>query len=76
MTWYGGKFSTSEKRGVFMDAALELLPSDLWRWHLMANAPETADAPFTLARVRIDRGDGAAGLARKLAGLGAARQPR
>jgi methionyl-tRNA synthetase len=48
VTWYGGKFSTSEKRGVFMDAALELLPSDLWRWHLMANAPETADAPFTL----------------------------
>jgi len=48
VTWYGGKFSTSEKRGVFMDVALELLPSDLWRWYLMANAPETADAPFTL----------------------------
>ncbi|MGE0828691.1 MAG: methionine--tRNA ligase [Hyphomonadaceae bacterium] len=48
VTWYGGKFSTSEKRGIFMDQALDLLPSDLWRWHLMANAPETADAPFTL----------------------------
>ncbi|MGE3251830.1 MAG: methionine--tRNA ligase [Hyphomonadaceae bacterium] len=48
VTWYGGKFSTSEKRGIFMDQALELLPSDLWRWYLMANAPETADAPFTL----------------------------
>ncbi len=48
VTWYGGKFSTSEKRGIFMDAALELLPSDYWRWHLMANAPESADAAFTL----------------------------
>jgi peptidoglycan/xylan/chitin deacetylase (PgdA/CDA1 family) len=28
------------------------------------------DAPFTLARIRVDRGDGAAGVARKLAGLG------
>ncbi|MBL8530992.1 MAG: methionine--tRNA ligase, partial [Hyphomonadaceae bacterium] len=48
VTWYGGKFSTSEKRGVFMDQALELLPSDYWRWYLMANAPESADAAFTL----------------------------
>jgi methionyl-tRNA synthetase len=47
VTWYGGKFSTSEKRGVFMDKALELLPSDYWRWRLMANAPETADSAFT-----------------------------
>ncbi|WP_135210261.1 methionine--tRNA ligase [Vitreimonas flagellata] len=48
VTWYGGKFSTSEKRGIFMDQALELLPSDYWRWYLMANAPESADAAFTL----------------------------
>jgi len=48
VTWYGGKFSTSEKRGIFMDAALELLPADYWRWYLMANAPESADAAFTL----------------------------
>lgn len=48
VTWYGGKFSTSEKRGIFMDQALELLPADYWRWYLMANAPESADAPFTL----------------------------
>ncbi len=47
VTWYGGKFSTSEKRGVFMDQALELLPSDYWRWYLMANAPEGSDAAFT-----------------------------
>lgn len=48
VTWYGGKFSTSEKRGIFMDAALEVLPSDTWRWYLMANAPESSDAAFTL----------------------------
>jgi len=47
VTWYGGKFSTSEKRGVFMDTALEIAPSDCWRWHLMANAPESSDAAFT-----------------------------
>ncbi len=48
VTWYGGKFSTSQKRGIFMDQALELAPSDVWRWHLMANAPESSDAAFTL----------------------------
>lgn len=48
LTWYGGKFSTSEKRGIFMDQALEMLPTDYWRWHLMANAPESDDASFTL----------------------------
>ncbi len=48
LTWYGGKFSTSENRGIFMDQALELLPPDYWRWALMANAPESDDASFTL----------------------------
>ncbi|MGB3624383.1 MAG: methionine--tRNA ligase [Henriciella sp.] len=46
VTWYGGKFSTSNKRGVFMDQALELLPADYWRWYLIANAPEGSDAAF------------------------------
>lgn len=48
VTWYGGKFSTSNQRGIFMDKALELLPADYWRWYLMANAPEGSDAGFTL----------------------------
>lgn len=48
LTWYGGKFSTSQGRGIFMDQALEILPADAWRWHLMANAPESDDASFTL----------------------------
>jgi len=47
LNWYGGKFSTSQKRGVFMNAALELLPPDLWRWYLTANAPEGSDTAFT-----------------------------
>ena len=47
LTWYGGKFSTSEKRGVFMDQALDILPGDYWRWYLTANAPEGSDSAFT-----------------------------
>ncbi|KAA0232474.1 MAG: Methionine--tRNA ligase [Acidimicrobiales bacterium] len=47
LTYYGGKFSTSQGRGVFMDDALELLPADYWRYYLMANAPESDDTSFT-----------------------------
>lgn len=47
LNFAGGKFSTSQKRGVFMDAAAELLPADYWRWYLIANAPEGADSNFT-----------------------------
>ncbi|WP_091742522.1 methionine--tRNA ligase [Phenylobacterium immobile] len=47
LDYYGGKFSTSQQRGVFMDHALELLPADYWRWWVMANTPETSDATFT-----------------------------
>lgn len=47
LNWYGGKFSTSQGRGVFMDTALELLPADVWRYVLMANAPESDDTNFT-----------------------------
>jgi methionyl-tRNA synthetase len=47
LTYYGGKFSTSQKRGVFMDSALEILPADYWRYYLIANAPESADSSFT-----------------------------
>ena len=48
LTWYGGKFSTSQGLGIFMDQALEILPADYWRWYLMANAPESDDTSFTL----------------------------
>jgi methionyl-tRNA synthetase len=46
LTYYGGKFSTSQKRGIFMDQALELLPADYWRYYLIANAPESGDSSF------------------------------
>ncbi|MEC9431789.1 MAG: methionine--tRNA ligase [Pseudomonadota bacterium] len=47
LNYEGGKFSTSSGRGVFMDQALEILPSDYWRWWLLSNAPESADTDFT-----------------------------
>ncbi len=47
LTYDGGQFSTSQGRGVFMDQALEILPSDYWRWWLLSNAPEGGDAEFT-----------------------------
>jgi methionyl-tRNA synthetase len=52
LDYYGGKFSTSQQRGVFMDHALELLPPDYWRWWVTANTPETSDATFTWEQFR------------------------
>jgi len=56
LTYEGGKFSTSQRRGVFTDAALEVLPADLWRWWLIANAPESADVDFDFRRFSSDVG--------------------
>ena len=47
LSWYGDKFSTSQRRGVFMDSALEILPADCWRWYLTSNSPEHSDSVFT-----------------------------
>ena len=47
LAYYGGKFSTSRRRGVFMDQALARLPADYWRYWLIANAPESDDTDFT-----------------------------
>ncbi len=47
LNYDGGKFSTSQGRGVFMDQALAILPSDYWRWWLMSNVPEGSDSNFT-----------------------------
>ncbi|MFE0463464.1 methionine--tRNA ligase [Kitasatospora sp. NPDC058965] len=47
LNYYGGKFSTSQKHGIFTDAALDLLPADYWRYFLMANAPESDDTSFS-----------------------------
>ncbi len=54
LTYEGGKFSTSERRGVFLDEALELLPADPWRWWLAANAPENHDTDFSFGRFAAD----------------------
>ena len=47
LNYDGGQFSTSQGRGVFMDQALEVLPSDYWRWWLLSHAPENGDSEFT-----------------------------
>ena len=47
LTFYGGKFSTSQKRGIFTNQALDEFPADYWRYWLMANAPENSDSSFT-----------------------------
>ncbi|WP_309644921.1 methionine--tRNA ligase [Phenylobacterium sp.] len=61
LNYYGGRFSTTHQRGVFIDAALEILPADYWRWWIMANAPEGSDATFTWeqfqAQVNADLAD-------------------
>ena len=53
LNYEGGKFSTSQGRGVFMDQALEILPSDYWRWWLLSNAPEGSDSDFTWASFQV-----------------------
>ena len=47
LNYDGGQFSTSAGRGIFMDQALSILPSDYWRWWLLSHAPESADSEFT-----------------------------
>ncbi len=47
LTYVGGKFSTSQQRGVFMDDALEILPPDYWRYFLISIAPESDDSDFS-----------------------------
>ena len=49
LNFYGGKFSTSQRRGIFLDQALKEYPADYWRYWLVANAPETDDASFTFS---------------------------
>lgn len=50
LNYDGGKFSKSENRGIFLDEAISIAPSDAWRYALMASAPETDDNDFTVAR--------------------------
>ncbi|MFT5271756.1 MAG: methionyl-tRNA synthetase [bacterium] len=54
LNYDSGQFSTSRGRGIFMDQALELLPSDYWRWWLLSHAPESSDAEFTWEQFQAD----------------------
>lgn len=47
LTYEGGKFSKSEKRGIFAEDATKEFPADYWRYWLMTNAPESSDSSFT-----------------------------
>jgi methionyl-tRNA synthetase len=77
LTYEGGKFSTSQRRGVFTDVALDLFPADTWRWWLTANAPEGADVDFTFARfaddVNSDLADNLGNLVNRILRFAAAR---
>ena len=50
LNFEGGKFSKSQKRGIFLDGAIEIAPADYWRYALLASAPETDDNDFTISR--------------------------
>jgi methionyl-tRNA synthetase len=43
----GEKASKSQRRGIFIDEALQLFPADYWRYYLMATRPETKDSNFS-----------------------------
>ena len=43
----GEKFSKSRRIGIWIDEALEILPSDYWRFALVYIRPETRDSNFT-----------------------------
>ena len=49
LNYEGGKFSKSRSLGIFGNDVLELkdlIPIDLWRFYLLSNRPESADANF------------------------------
>ena len=46
--YQGGKFSKSRGTGVFgNDAKSSGIPSEVWRYYLLANRPEVADSSFS-----------------------------
>ena len=50
MNFNGAKISKSTGNGIFLDVALNIAPSDCWRYALLASAPETDDTDFTMTR--------------------------
>ncbi|WP_236865085.1 methionine--tRNA ligase [Candidatus Hydrogenosomobacter endosymbioticus] len=49
LTYDKGKFSTSQKRGIFTDSALKMFDPDYWRYYLIANCPEGDDSDFSFS---------------------------
>eukprot|EP01111_Echinosteliopsis_oligospora_P003841 TRINITY_DN1602_c0_g2_i2.p1 TRINITY_DN1602_c0_g2~~TRINITY_DN1602_c0_g2_i2.p1 ORF type:complete len:774 (-),score=199.10 TRINITY_DN1602_c0_g2_i2:89-2410(-) len=48
LNYEDGKFSKSRGTGVFGDAAISSgIPSEIWRYYLLANRPEQADSTFS-----------------------------
>ena len=50
LNFNGAKVAKSTGNGIFLDEALDIAPSDCWRYALMASAPETDDTDFTIER--------------------------
>ncbi|UCE14935.1 MAG: methionine--tRNA ligase [Candidatus Heimdallarchaeota archaeon] len=47
LNFEGKKFSKSQGVGIWIDDAVSLLPTDYWRYYLVATRPETKDTNFT-----------------------------
>lgn len=47
LNYYGSKFSTRERHGIFLDSAVAEFPADYFRYWLMSNIPESNDSIFT-----------------------------
>ena len=73
LTYEGSKFSTSEQRGIFTDAAIDLFSADYWRYALIAMLPESDDADFSFARfaaaINKDLADGIGNLLHRVSAL-------
>lgn len=52
LNYGGGQFSKSNKVGVFLDDAMELYPSDYWRYALIKMYPGKRDREFTWKEFR------------------------
>jgi len=50
LNFNGAKVSKSTGNGIFLDEALSIAPADVWRYALIASAPETDDTDFTVTR--------------------------
>lgn len=50
LNFNGARVSKSTGNGIFLDEALSIAPADVWRYTLIASAPETDDTDFTVQR--------------------------